>query len=125
MENNISRIGGAYFNTDYKVKEEKEQQKNPQQETDAKEKQQKQLSSQEVLGFLAAQNADMVPAARVQKTVNVAKYVNEEQEARIADFMKDFEANFDEAYEIAGEEFPEISDKLKSDLALAYINASY
>ena len=67
MENNISWIGGAYFNTDYKVKEEKEQQKNPQQETDAKEKQQKQLSSQEVLGFLAAQNADMVPAARVKK----------------------------------------------------------
>lgn len=90
----------------------------------AEEKAHKQLGSNEVFGFLAAQNADLIPV-KAQKTVDVSKYVTKEQEARIADFMKGFEADFDEAFNIAADEFPEISEKAASDIALAYINASY
>ena len=84
----------------------------------------KQIGSNEVFGFLAAQNADLVPV-KTQKTVEVSKYVNSEQESRIADFMKGLEADFDEAFNIAIDEFPEISEKTAGDIALAYINASY
>ncbi len=84
----------------------------------------KQVNSNEVFGFLAAQNADLIPV-RTQKTVEVSKYVTPEQEARIADFMKGFESDFNEAFNIAAEEFPEISEKAAGDIALAYINASY
>ncbi len=124
MENNISRIGNAYFKPEYKVTEDKEQNKNTKNEEQKPEKQQKQVSSQEVLGFLAAQNADMIPV-KATKKLDVGKYVSKEQEARIAEFMKGFEEDFDEALAIAKDEFPEISDKLASDLALSYINASY
>ncbi len=84
----------------------------------------KQIGSNEVFGFLAAQNADLIPV-KTQKTVEVSKYVNSEQESRIADFMKGLEADFDEAFNIAIDEFPEISEKTAGDIALAYINASY
>lgn len=90
----------------------------------ATEKQNKQLGSNEVLGFMAAQYSDLVPV-KTQKTLDVSKYVTPEQEARIAAFMQGFEADFDEAFEIAANEFPEISQKAAGDLALAYINASY
>ncbi len=84
----------------------------------------KQIGSNEVFGFLAAQNADLIPV-KTQKTVEVSKYVTPEQEARIADFMKGFEADFDEAFNIATDEFPEISERAAGNIALAYINASY
>ena len=84
----------------------------------------KQIGSNEVFGFLAAQNADLIPV-KTQKTVEVSKYVTPEQEARIADFMKGFEADFEEAFNIATDEFPEISERAAGNIALAYINASY
>ena len=84
----------------------------------------KQVASEEVLGFMAAVNADMVPA-KAQKTVDVAKYVNEDQAARIADFMAAFEADFDEASAIALDEFPDITQETASNIALAYINSTY
>ena len=124
MDNNISRIGSAYFKPEYKVSEDKGQEKNAENQEQAKEKQQKQVSSNEVLGFMAAQNADLIPLA-APKTVDPSKYVTNEQEARIAEFMKNFEADYDEAFAIAKGEFPEVSDQLAGDLALSYINASY
>ncbi len=126
MENNVTRIGSSYFKPEYnKIGEEKGQEKNTENQEQAKEKQQKQVSSNEVLGFMAAQNSDLIPV-KSPKTLDPAKYVTSEQEARIAEFMKGLEADYDEAFDIAKNEFvPEISDELASDLALSYINASY
>lgn len=88
------------------------------------EKGQKQMGSDEVLGFLAARNADLIPA-KTQKTIEVSKFVSPEQEARIASFMEGFEADYDEAFAAAANEFEGISDKTASNIALAYINSSY
>ncbi len=89
------------------------------------EKQNKQVDSKEVLGYLAAQNADILPV-KAKKTVDVSKYVNAEQSARIEDFMKAFEADYIFASKIAKDEFGDnISDKTAGELALAFINSSY
>jgi len=123
MTNNINPIKLGITNNQFVVQEKQEEQKrNLNKEKQAEDK--KQVDSNEVLGFMAAQGLDMVPV-RTQKTLDVSKYVNDEQEARIADFMKDFEANYDEAFAIAADEFPGISEDLANDLALSYIDASY
>ena len=83
----------------------------------------KELSAKDVYGFLAAQNADLIPVTKT-RTYEVSKYVNAEQEARIADFVKGLEASYNEAFEITAEEFPEISQKAAGEIALAYVNAS-
>lgn len=85
---------------------------------------QKNVESKEVLGFMAAQNTDIVPA-KIKKTVDVSKYVNEEQTQRIKDFIASFEADYNEASEIAMNEFPDLSQEAAGNIALAYINASY
>ncbi|MCD7779175.1 MAG: hypothetical protein LUH05_00695 [Candidatus Gastranaerophilales bacterium] len=113
-------VAGQYYKNDSKEDLSKSTEKE-QQSTAAN---QKQVNSSEVLGFMAAQNADMVPV-KTQKTVDVSKYVSEDQEARIADFMEGFEADFDEAFNIAAEEFPDLSEEAAVSLALSYINASY
>ncbi len=126
MENNISRIGNAYFKPEFQVKEDAKRQENNAAKNESKEeKEKKQVDSNEVLGYLAAQNLDIVPTKKAEKTVEVGKYVSSEQEARIEEFMKNFEADFDEAFDIAAEEFPGISDEAAASLALSYINASY
>ena len=84
----------------------------------------KELTAKDVLGFLAATNADIMPVP-VKKTLDVSKYVNDEQAARIEDFMKAFEADFDEATATALEEFPDITQETASNIALAYINQTY
>ena len=112
--------GNQYFKQDAK----EDLTKNTAKEQKAEENKQKQLGSNEVFSFLAAQNADLIPV-KAHRTVDVSKYVNKEQEARIASFMKGFEADFDDAFNVAINEFPEISEKTAGDIALAYINASY
>ncbi len=87
-------------------------------------KEDNQMSSNDVLNFMSAQNADLLPV-KSQKTVDVSKYVSKEQEARIAEFMKGFEADFDKVYDIASNEFPDLSDKAAGDISLAYINSAY
>lgn len=115
---------GVTGNQYFKQESKEDFSKNTEKEQKTNENQHKQLGSNEVFGFMAAQNADLIPV-KTQKTLDVSKYVTPEQEARIADFMKGFEADFDEAFSIAADEFPEISDNAASELALAYINASY
>lgn len=121
---NINPIKFGITGSYYKQEAEKDLTKTPAKEQKAAEKQHKQLGSNEVLGFLSAQNADLIPV-KPQKTLDVSKYVTKEQEARITAFMKGFEADYDEAFSIAANEFPEISEKAAGDLAIAYINASY
>ena len=71
---------------------------------------------------MAASNADMVPVKQ-QRTVDVNKYVTPEQADRIAGFMKGFEADFNEAAQIAVNEFG-VNEKTADEIALAYMNAS-
>ena len=73
---------------------------------------------------MAAQNTDIVPA-KTTKTVDISKYVNEEQTQRIKDFMAAFEADFNQASEIAMNEFPDLSQEAAGNIALAYLNSSY
>ena len=116
---NLGVGANQYLNTEPKEEKAKDTAKKSAEAADKK-----QVSSEEVLGFLAAVNSDIVPA-KAQKTVNVAKYVNDDQAARIADFMAAFEADFDEASAIALDEFPDITQETASNIALAYINSTY
>ena len=84
----------------------------------------KQVTSEEFFDHLAAVNSDIVPA-RAQKTVNVSEYVDDVQAARIADSMAEFEANFDEAFAMALDEFPDITKETAKNIALAYIDSTY
>ena len=84
----------------------------------------KEITAKDVLGFMAAVNSDLIPT-NVKKSVEVAKYVNAEQTARIEDFMKAFEADFDALSEAALDEFPDITQEAASSIALAYINQTY
>lgn len=84
----------------------------------------KQMSSAEVLGYMANVNADIIPA-KAERTIEVSKYVNAQQQARIENFMKAFEADYDEASQVALNEFPDISQETAGKIALAYINATY
>ena len=92
-------------------------------ETVAENQQKKQFGSNEVFGFLAAQNADLIPV-KPTRTYEVSKYVTPEQQARIESFVKGLEASYDEALAITADEFPEISQKAAGEIALAYVNAS-
>lgn len=83
----------------------------------------KQVSSGDVLSYMAGFGKDLVPA-KTTRTYNVSKYVTPEQEARIASSMANFEAGFDDAYAAAIAEFPEISEEAASEIALAYVNSS-
>ncbi len=87
------------------------------------EKQEKQISSKDVLAFLEAKNAAFVPIV-APKVLEPSKYVSKEQEARIEEFMKQFEADYDEAVAIAKDEFG-ISSEAAGEVALAYIDSTY
>ena len=109
--------------TGYNRPEEKQViQEKPEQKKENR-KEHKQVGQEEVLSFLSMQNVDVIPKS--SKTFNVSNYVTEEQEARIAEFMKGFEADFDNASAIAKEEFPGIEQRTADNIALAYINATY
>ena len=111
--------GNQYIQKD--LKEDLTQQ--AKQEGLAESTEKKQLGSNEVFGFLAAQNADLIPV-KPTRTYEVSKYVTPEQQARIESFVKGLETSYDEALAITADEFPEISSKAAGEIALAYVNAS-
>ncbi len=121
---NINPINFGYIQNNYKIKSSDEEQKKDSQYTQDNNKPKKQMGSDEILGYLAATNSDLVPK-NVKKTVDVEKYVNNEQYARMEEFMKGFESDYDEAMNVALNEFPDISQKTAGNIALAYINATY
>ena len=104
----------------------------PKQTEDVTEKPQKKAEHQEekrqnpndVLNFMAGLNSDLVPA-KVTRTVDVSKYVTPEQEARIAEFMKGFEADIETISTNAQAEFPELSENAANAIALAYVDSTY
>lgn len=116
---NFGVQGNPYLKKDTQDDLAKETLKQPQKETNTQK-----TGANEVLGYMAAVNADIIPA-KVKRTVEVSKYVNDEQSARIEDFMKGFEADFDEISNAAMAEFPDISQNVADQIALTYINSSY
>ncbi len=99
-----------------------------QNQTDKKpeEQGQAQVSANDVLSFMAAQGAAYVqPAA--PKTVNVseliAKYNTPEEQARIAESMNAYQANFNTTVAVAMDEFG-VEEQFAEDIALATINAT-
>ena len=122
---NINPIRFGVSSNQYFKNEEKEDlTKNSENAKKTANEGKKSIDSKEVLGFMAAQNTDILPT-KTKKTLDVSKYVNEEQTQRIKDFMATFEADYNEASEIAMNEFPDLSQEAAGNIALAYINASY
>lgn len=106
------------------VKKEDKQEivKNPE-KSDVQPESKSAVNSNEVLGFLAAQNADLVPA-KAKRTVDVSKYVTPEQASRIAGSMKDFEKDFTEISAAAISEFPDLTEEAADGIAITYINST-
>ena len=121
---NINRINLGVNSNNFFKKEENESLAKEQQKNFVKEQETKQISSNDMLNMMAAVNADIIPT-KVTRTVDVSKYVNSEQEARIAEFMKGFEADFDAISETAMAEFPEMAQATADSIALKYINSTY
>lgn len=117
---NFGFTGNQYIKKNLNEEIVQEQKKNNNGEIGNK----KQMSSAEVLGYMANVNADIIPA-KAERTIEVSKYVNAQQQARIENFMKAFEADYDEASQVALNEFPDISQETAGKIALAYINATY
>lgn len=111
-------IAGQY----YKQEAKDDTSKKPETQAKNDEKPEKQLSSGEVLGFMAAQFADVIPS-KTTKTVNVSKYVNPQQEAGIAESMKLFEEKFGALSSTAMDEFG-IDEDLAGKIAIETINAT-
>ena len=121
---NINRINLGVNSNNFFKKEENESLQKEQQNNVLKEKETKQVSSGEMLSMMAAVNADIIPA-KVTRTVDVSKYVNEEQAARIAGFMQGFDADFEALSSSAMAEFPDLSQGAADSIALKYINETY
>lgn len=79
--------------------------------------QKSQLSAEDVLSFLAQSAAVAAP-----KTINPAKYVDKESEARIAGFMADFEEQVAQGLAAFAKEFPNASPKAGQAVVLAKLN---
>lgn len=123
MANNINRLGFNIAGYNYARQEEAAAQSAPEKKAEAEKNDKKQLGANDVLNYMAAANTDLIPV-KAQRTVDVNKYVSPEQAERISQFVKGFEANFDEAANTAVNEFG-VSEKVANEIALAYINASY
>ncbi len=84
---------------------------------------QKELSADDVLNYMAAQNAD-IQASTAKKTIDVSKYVTSEQAARIAGFVQGFESEVEKGLLGFDQEFPNssLSDEAKTNLVVEMFN---
>lgn len=112
---NTQGVGGN-FGLNAKAKPEEKEKGKAQEEVVAGE-QKPQVAAGDVLSFMAQGAVSVAPASA--KTIDPAKYVDNESAARIAGFMSQFEdivaANLTEI----SKEFPNMSDGAKQALALA------
>lgn len=121
---NINPIQFGITGNYYVKKEEKQDLTANQEKVNVNPEAKRNIDSSEVLGYMAARNADLVPA-KAKRTVDVSKYVTSEQANRIAGFMQGFEKDYNEFSTVAMEEFPDMTESAAGSIALAYINASY
>lgn len=78
---------------------------------------QAQVPADKVLEYMAQASVSVAP-----KTIDPAKYVDKESEARIAGFMADFEDIVAANLSVISQEFPSMSDGAKQSLALAQVD---
>lgn len=78
---------------------------------------QAQVPADKVLEYMAQASVSVAP-----KTIDPAKYVDKESEARIAGFMADFEDIVAANLSVISQEFPNMSDGAKQSLALAQVD---
>lgn len=81
--------------------------------------QQKPVSADDVLSFMAQSSASVTPSAT---SVDPSKYVDKASAERIAGFMAQFEDIVANNLSAITAEFPEMSDSGKQALALAQVN---
>ncbi|MDD3236600.1 MAG: hypothetical protein PHV37_00705 [Candidatus Gastranaerophilales bacterium] len=83
----------------------------------------KDVAASDVLNYMAAQNIDIQPA-KVQRTLDVSKYVSKDQADRIAGFVQGFEAEVEKGLLNFNKEFPQagVSDDVKMNLAVEMFN---
>ena len=123
MANEIRKLNFNITGYNYTRQDENAAKSAPEQKEKPIERNQGKISGSDVLNFMAMANADMIPV-KTQKVVDVNKYVTTEQKSRIADFMKNFEADYDNAVQTAKDEFG-VSEKVAGEIGLAYINSKY
>ncbi len=125
-EHKMSNINPIKFgvNTNQYYKAEEKTDNSAQKNTQSEQASTKQYKSSEVLNYLSSANIDMVPV-KSTKTLDVSKYVTPEQEERIASFLTGFQEDFDNTFDAAKEEFPELSDEATSEVALATVDYFY
>lgn len=122
MGSNINPINvnpqGIGNNYGFEPKAKQEEKKAEEKEVKA-EVQQKSVPAEDILGFMAQSAIAVMPVAT--KAVDPAKYVDKESEARIADFMAQFEDIVAKNLEAIDKEFPQMSEGAKQALALAQV----
>lgn len=114
--NSAGIIGGAYgFGAKPKTDENNETAS----EKGAVNSEQKQVSADQVLSFMAQSAVSVAP-----KTIDTTKYVDSESEKRIAGFMSDFEDKVADGLAAFDKEFSgiNISDSAKMSAVLAKLN---
>ena len=107
--------------------------KNLNQQIEHDNKPQKQVNPNDVLNFLGARNSD-IKINYSTKSIDKDNYINgimnkykddiPATEARAAKFLEQFDSDFNEAQNIAVQEF-NVNETTASNIALAYINNSY
>lgn len=75
---------------------------------------QKPIPADDVLKFMANQSMCMKPS--FTKTINVKKFVNEEQYSRIGNMMREFEASVENRLKTFDGEFPNVKISEKSKI---------
>ena len=122
---NINQINfGVNANQFFRQEEKEDLTQGTKKDAESAQGAQKKYESSEILGFMASQNIDIIPV-KTQKTLDVSKYVTPEQEARISDFMNNFQADYDYALNETMQEFPDLSEEAAGSIALAFVNSSY
>jgi len=112
---NAQGIGNSYgYNTKAKSEDKKADQAEVQTAG-----QQKSVPAEDVLSFMAQSAVSVTPA----KSVDPAKYVDEESAKRIAGFMAQFEDIVATNLTAISKEFPEMSEGAKQSLALSQVKA--
>lgn len=122
MDTNVNKISQAYTSYQTNKVGEKPEGKAQQKEDSKPQIERKEVSANETLNFMTAQNIGLKPVVP-PKVLNISKYNTPEQEARIRADAQKYEENFEKTSEkIDNELGKSVSDKAKKELALAVIN---
>lgn len=114
---NSQGIGNSYG---YETKTKAEEKEAKKAETAPAGAEQKQVSADAVLNFMAQSAVSVAPTTT--KTIDPSKYVDDASAARIAGFISSFEDKVAEGLAAFDKEFPGMSDSSKMTAVLAGLN---